>query len=187
MKCYFQSTTVVFSDTLINATVQVHMFTNKRENSNDASLFPRSVNATSHIKAVQQRHLEALFERRIRPKSNAHRYVSPAALDPRFPLPFGSEFGRGGSCQENRRQQQQQQHGGVPPYVQQLDPVMGEVILPRRLFLWCMSVIYLSAFVSLYVQIPGEHHVSMLAVGELWNVVGKTPLGVTLLFANFLN
>ncbi|XP_038562697.1 lipase maturation factor 2a [Micropterus salmoides] len=32
---------------------------------------------------------------------------------------------------------------------------MGEVILPRRMFLWCMAVIYLAAFVSLYVQIPG--------------------------------
>lgn len=32
---------------------------------------------------------------------------------------------------------------------------MGEIILPRRMFLWCMAVIYLSAFVSLYVQIPG--------------------------------
>lgn len=33
---------------------------------------------------------------------------------------------------------------------------MGEVVLPRRMFLWCMAVIYLTAFVSLYVQIPGE-------------------------------
>ncbi|KAM6936764.1 lipase maturation factor 2a [Xenentodon cancila] len=32
---------------------------------------------------------------------------------------------------------------------------MGEAILPRRLFLWCMAVIYMAAFVSLYVQIPG--------------------------------
>ncbi|XP_029993059.1 lipase maturation factor 2a isoform X2 [Sphaeramia orbicularis] len=32
---------------------------------------------------------------------------------------------------------------------------MGEIVLPRRMFLWCMAVIYLSAFVSLYVQIPG--------------------------------
>lgn len=32
---------------------------------------------------------------------------------------------------------------------------MGSSVLPRRIFLWCMSVIYLSAFVSLYVQIPG--------------------------------
>ncbi|XP_061534187.1 lipase maturation factor 2a [Phycodurus eques] len=32
---------------------------------------------------------------------------------------------------------------------------MGENILPRRMFLWCMAAIYLSAFVSLYVQIPG--------------------------------
>lgn len=28
-------------------------------------------------------------------------------------------------------------------------------MLPRRMFLWCMAVIYLCAFVSLYVQIPG--------------------------------
>ncbi|XP_029008805.1 lipase maturation factor 2a [Betta splendens] len=32
---------------------------------------------------------------------------------------------------------------------------MGEIVLPRRMFLWCMSLIYLAAFVSLYVQIPG--------------------------------
>ncbi|KAM9807497.1 lipase maturation factor 2a [Neosynchiropus ocellatus] len=32
---------------------------------------------------------------------------------------------------------------------------MGEIHLPRRMFLWCMSVIYLAAFVSLYLQIPG--------------------------------
>ncbi|XP_075945137.1 lipase maturation factor 2a [Anarhichas minor] len=32
---------------------------------------------------------------------------------------------------------------------------MGETILPRRMFLWSMAVIYLAAFVSLYVQIPG--------------------------------
>lgn len=33
---------------------------------------------------------------------------------------------------------------------------MGEITLPRRMFLWCMAAIYLAAFVSLYVQIPGE-------------------------------
>ncbi|KAG7521962.1 hypothetical protein JOB18_010321 [Solea senegalensis] len=32
---------------------------------------------------------------------------------------------------------------------------MGEITLPRRMFLWCMALIYLSAFVSLYLQIPG--------------------------------
>ncbi|KAJ0029197.1 hypothetical protein NQD34_004194 [Periophthalmus magnuspinnatus] len=32
---------------------------------------------------------------------------------------------------------------------------MGGIVLPRRMFLWCMAVMYLSAFVSLYVQIPG--------------------------------
>ncbi|MEQ2221595.1 hypothetical protein ILYODFUR_017445 [Ilyodon furcidens] len=32
---------------------------------------------------------------------------------------------------------------------------MGDIILPRRLFLWCMTLIYMVAFVSLYVQIPG--------------------------------
>ncbi|XP_028287635.1 lipase maturation factor 2a [Parambassis ranga] len=32
---------------------------------------------------------------------------------------------------------------------------MGDIILPRRMFLWCMAVIYMVAFVSLYVQIPG--------------------------------
>lgn len=42
---------------------------------------------------------------------------------------------------------------------------MGETILPRRMFLWSMAVIYLAAFVSLYLQIPGE------TVGE---TVGET-------------
>ncbi|XP_019934939.1 lipase maturation factor 2a [Paralichthys olivaceus] len=32
---------------------------------------------------------------------------------------------------------------------------MGEIVLPRRMFLWSMSLIYVAAFVSLYVQIPG--------------------------------
>ncbi|XP_013858937.1 lipase maturation factor 2a isoform X2 [Austrofundulus limnaeus] len=32
---------------------------------------------------------------------------------------------------------------------------MGEIIKPRRIFLWCMAAIYMAAFVSVYVQIPG--------------------------------
>ncbi|XP_059191994.1 lipase maturation factor 2a [Centropristis striata] len=32
---------------------------------------------------------------------------------------------------------------------------MGEITVTRRMFLWSMAVIYLAAFVSLYVQIPG--------------------------------
>ncbi|CAL8358743.1 unnamed protein product [Lota lota] len=32
---------------------------------------------------------------------------------------------------------------------------MGYIALPRRLFLWSMALIYMSAFVSLYMQIPG--------------------------------
>ncbi|CAL8376141.1 unnamed protein product [Arctogadus glacialis] len=32
---------------------------------------------------------------------------------------------------------------------------MGYIALPRRLFLWSMASIYMSAFVSLYMQIPG--------------------------------
>lgn len=32
---------------------------------------------------------------------------------------------------------------------------MGYIALPRRLFLWSMAAIYMSAFVSLYTQIPG--------------------------------
>uniref|UniRef100_A0A8C7S9T0 Lipase maturation factor n=1 Tax=Oncorhynchus mykiss TaxID=8022 RepID=A0A8C7S9T0_ONCMY len=32
---------------------------------------------------------------------------------------------------------------------------MGYITLPRRLFLWCMALIYMVAFVSLYLQIPG--------------------------------
>lgn len=33
---------------------------------------------------------------------------------------------------------------------------MGDITLPRRMFLWCVALIYLIAFVSLYAQIPGE-------------------------------
>ena len=46
---------------------------------------------------------------------------------------------------------------------------MGYIALPRRLFLWSMALIYMSAFVSLYMQIPGKPrglvflHVSALA------------------------
>uniref|UniRef100_A0A671LC34 Lipase maturation factor n=1 Tax=Sinocyclocheilus anshuiensis TaxID=1608454 RepID=A0A671LC34_9TELE len=32
---------------------------------------------------------------------------------------------------------------------------MGDVRLPRHMFLWCLSAIYMFAFASLYVQIPG--------------------------------
>lgn len=35
---------------------------------------------------------------------------------------------------------------------------MGEIFNPRRIFLWCMAAIYMVAFVSVYVQIPGEDH-----------------------------
>lgn len=47
---------------------------------------------------------------------------------------------------------------------------MGGIILPRRMFLWCMAVIYLAAFVSLYVQIPGEPRTSChyLLVGLIY-------------------
>lgn len=58
------------------------------------------------------------------------------------------------SCLRNRQRHISGERSGWP--VQQLGSNMGEVILPRRMFLWCMAVIYLSAFVSLYVQIPGE-------------------------------
>ena len=37
---------------------------------------------------------------------------------------------------------------------------MGDIALPRRLFLWSMALIYMSAFVSLYMQIPGKGLVS---------------------------
>lgn len=48
------------------------------------------------------------------------------------------------------RNREQQHH------CESIDSNMGDIILPRRMFLWCMSVIYMVAFVSLYVQIPGE-------------------------------
>ena len=36
-----------------------------------------------------------------------------------------------------------------------LPSTMGEIRMTRDLFLWLLSVIYLFAFTSLYVQIPG--------------------------------
>uniref|UniRef100_A0A671VQG8 Lipase maturation factor n=1 Tax=Sparus aurata TaxID=8175 RepID=A0A671VQG8_SPAAU len=58
---------------------------------------------------------------------------------------------------------------------------MGEVILPRRIFLWCMAVIYLTAFVSLYVQIPGLYgNEGLLPARWQLRYSGK-PLGEQLL------
>lgn len=37
-----------------------------------------------------------------------------------------------------------------------LSKKMGDIRLPRHMFLWCVSAIYMFAFASLYVQIPGE-------------------------------
>lgn len=37
---------------------------------------------------------------------------------------------------------------------------MGEIRLPVQAFLWCMSTIYMFAFASLYVQIPGDSPLS---------------------------
>lgn len=51
-------------------------------------------------------------------------------------------------------------NGRVGPHRRQVHSAMGDIILPRRMFLWCMAVIYLAAFVSLYVQIPGEPRAS---------------------------
>lgn len=52
---------------------------------------------------------------------------------------------------------------------------MGEITIPRRLFLWCMSLIYMCAFVSLYVQIPGNNvHVYVVrAQSHTESCVGK--------------
>lgn len=62
---------------------------------------------------------------------------------------------------------------------------MGDIILPRRMFLWCMAVIYLAAFVSLYVQIPGEPRTSChyLLVGLIYLMLTLTSL-VSLLARN---
>ncbi|XP_036962352.1 lipase maturation factor 2a [Acanthopagrus latus] len=58
---------------------------------------------------------------------------------------------------------------------------MGEVILPRRMFLWCMALIYLTAFVSLYVQIPGLYgNEGLLPARWQLRYSGK-PLGEQLL------
>lgn len=58
---------------------------------------------------------------------------------------------------------------------------MGEITLPRRMFLWCMAVIYLAAFVSLYVQIPGLYgNDGLLPARRQLRYSGK-PLGEQLL------
>ncbi|TKS73388.1 Lipase maturation factor 2 [Collichthys lucidus] len=58
---------------------------------------------------------------------------------------------------------------------------MGEIILPRRMFLWCMAVIYLAAFVSLYVQMPGLYgNEGLLPARWQLRYSGK-PLGEQLL------
>ncbi|XP_068596022.1 lipase maturation factor 2a [Brachionichthys hirsutus] len=58
---------------------------------------------------------------------------------------------------------------------------MGGVVLPRRIFLWCMSVIYLAAFVSLFVQIPGLYgNEGLLPARRQLRYDGK-PLGEQLL------
>uniref|UniRef100_A0A8P4GLV8 Lipase maturation factor n=1 Tax=Dicentrarchus labrax TaxID=13489 RepID=A0A8P4GLV8_DICLA len=58
---------------------------------------------------------------------------------------------------------------------------MGEIVLPRRMFLWCMAVIYLAAFVSLYVQIPGLYgNEGLLPARWQLRYSGK-PLGEQLL------
>lgn len=67
--------------------------------------------------------------------------------------------------------------------VRKLGSDMGETVLPRRMFLWCMALIYLAAFVSLYVQIPGETaEGSWLArAGGAGRGLGSARLGSTLL------
>ncbi|XP_077425768.1 lipase maturation factor 2a [Vanacampus margaritifer] len=58
---------------------------------------------------------------------------------------------------------------------------MGETVLPRRMFLWCMAVIYLIAFVSLYMQIPGLYgNDGLLPAGKQLRFSGKS-LGEQLL------
>lgn len=47
----------------------------------------------------------------------------------------------------------------------EVESAMGEVTLPRRMFLWCVAVIYMVAFVSLYVQVPGEDNATARAAG----------------------
>ncbi|KAJ8249826.1 hypothetical protein COCON_G00230420 [Conger conger] len=54
---------------------------------------------------------------------------------------------------------------------------MGEIRLPRHMFLWSMSVIYLFAFVSLYVQIPGLYgNEGILPVRWQMHYDDETPL-----------
>ncbi|MBN3296823.1 LMF2 factor, partial [Amia calva] len=54
---------------------------------------------------------------------------------------------------------------------------MGEIQLPRRLFLWSMSVIYMFAFASLYIQIPGLYgNEGILPARWLMRYTGKPML-----------
>lgn len=64
---------------------------------------------------------------------------------------------------------------------------MGEITIPRRLFLWCMSLIYMCAFVSLYVQIPGNNvHVYVVrAQSHTESCVGKNVSLLTTLASIF--
>lgn len=57
---------------------------------------------------------------------------------------------------------------------------MGEIRMTRDFFLWCMSVIYLFAFSSLFVQIPGRSGESLIFLsGDLCisSAVLCIPLG----------
>lgn len=54
---------------------------------------------------------------------------------------------------------------------------MGEIRLPRHMFLWCLSAIYMFAFASLYVQIPGLYgNEGLLPARWTLRVSGKSIL-----------
>ncbi|XP_051512091.1 lipase maturation factor 2a [Myxocyprinus asiaticus] len=54
---------------------------------------------------------------------------------------------------------------------------MGEIRLPRHMFLWCLSAIYMIAFASLYVQIPGLYgNEGLLPARWMLRVSGKSVL-----------
>lgn len=111
------------------------------------------MNASSHSNDLQ-RHLEVVYANLL---SDDHRYVSPGYVKSCSQLPgLPTNCACQWCCHRNRQQHLSGEPGGVS--VQQHGSDMGDMILPRRMFLWCMSVIYLAAFVSLYVQIPGENH-----------------------------
>lgn len=105
-------------------------------------LFSHARRTQHNVSKERQRHLEAA---QVNASTAAHSYVSPATSDPASRPALWLYADAPGTGSRSR------EGSGCPSGAD-----MGEIILPRRMFLWSMAVIYVIAFVSLYVQIPGE-------------------------------